>query len=170
MSVRHVFRHMPFDPVQLHELAWDVGEYPKFINFISAIRVLRSNESSMRAEVRVRYKMIAETFITDIERNADNNQIFVKLVKGPLRKLENHWRFHRLSDGSTLVEFWVSFGFSIPWLGSVFGSKQAKAEQMIMRAFEDRAGQAFSPVSNDYQISEAVQQEILDLQALQQQR
>ncbi|MCF6292125.1 MAG: type II toxin-antitoxin system RatA family toxin [Robiginitomaculum sp.] len=166
MGVHHVFRHMPFTPEELHQLAWDVEDYPIFINFISALRVLSSSDTKMRAEVRVKYKMLRESFITDVLRNQKTFEISVVLVKGPFRKLENHWRFHRLSDGSTLVEFWVEFAFSVPWVASVFASKQARAEQDILKGFERRAGQLFAPLIMNSNLSEIVQNEILELQTV----
>jgi coenzyme Q-binding protein COQ10 len=166
MGVRHVFRHIPFAPEQLHQLAWNVEDYPVFINFISALRVLSSSDTEMRAEVRVKYKILRESFITDVFRNKETFEISVVLVKGPFRKLENHWRFHPLLDGSTLVEFWVDFDFSIPLIASIFASKQVRAEQVILEEFEIRAGQLFSPLITNSDLSKIVQKEISKLQAI----
>ncbi len=141
MSTRHVFKHMPYSAADLHELAWNVEDYPKFINFISGLRILKSDDLYMRAEVRVKYKFLNESFVTDVRRDEGKNAISVNLTRGPLRSLENHWQFHSLSDGSTVVEFWVSFAFSLPVLGSLFRSKQQRAEQLILQSFERRAGQ-----------------------------
>jgi len=146
MTTRHVFKHMPFNSSELHALAWDVEDYPKFINFISAIRLLKSEETFMHAEVRVKYKMLRESFVTEVRRGPEKNEISVLLTKGPLRNLENHWQFHPLSDGSTLVEFWVKFSFAIPLLGKLFQSKQERAEQLILQSFECRAKQCCSAV------------------------
>jgi coenzyme Q-binding protein COQ10 len=103
-----------------------------------------------------------------VRRNRETGEIFVSLTKGPFRKLENHWKFHPLSDGSTLVEFWVSYEFSIPWLGKLFNSKQAKAETVILNAFERRAEQRFQKSEPAERHSKAVQEEIAQLQAAQQ--
>ncbi|MBL4616440.1 MAG: type II toxin-antitoxin system RatA family toxin [Robiginitomaculum sp.] len=166
MGVRHVFRHMPFTPEQLHQLAWDVEDYPVFINFISALRVISSNDTKMRAEVRIKYKMLRESFITDVLRNEKTLEISVVLVKGPFRKLENHWRFHQLSDGSTLVEFWVDFTFSLPLMANFFAAKQIRAEQSILEAFERRAKQLFASPTIDSNLDETVQKEIFELQTI----
>jgi len=166
MGVRHVFRHITFAPEQLHNLAWDVEQYPRFINFISALRIITCSEEQMRAEVRVKYKMIREAFITDVFRDMETLEIVVKLVKGPFRKLENHWRFHLLADGSTLVEFWVNFDFSIPIIGKLFLAKQVRAEKAILEAFERRADQLFTSIAPKLELKETVQQQIDQLQAV----
>ncbi|MBL4595223.1 MAG: type II toxin-antitoxin system RatA family toxin [Robiginitomaculum sp.] len=164
MTVRHVFRHLPYPPDDLHNLAWDVEDYPSFIHFITALRILKKTPTNMRAEVRVRYKVLRESFITDVRRDLDTKEIFVSLAHGPLRTLENHWRFHPLSDGSTLVEFWVEFSFSIPWLGKIFRNKALRAEHQILQAFETQASKRFTPIST----SALMDKEIADLQALRQ--
>ncbi|VAW02526.1 hypothetical protein MNBD_ALPHA06-1631 [hydrothermal vent metagenome] len=164
MSSRHVFRHMPFAADDLHNLAWEVLDYPKFINFITSVRILSSTQTTMRAEVRVRYKVLRESFITDVTRDLQTGEIFVKLARGPLRKLENNWRFHILSDGSTLLEFWVDYAFAVPWLGKIFKNKQARAEDTILNAFEARAKQRFNRVDDSNPISSTLAEEIKTLQ------
>ncbi len=164
MTQRHVFRHMPFAATDLHQLAWDVREYPKFINFISALRIVSASENEMQAEVQVRYKILRESFITNVKRDPNTKDIFVSLVRGPFRKLENQWKFHTLSDGSTLVEFWVSYAFAVPWLGKLFQAKQAKAEYMILNAFEAQAHTKFK--ASKQSPCGAVQSEIKALQSL----
>ncbi|PHR60284.1 MAG: ubiquinone-binding protein [Robiginitomaculum sp.] len=165
MSRHHIFRHMPFSPHDLHDLAWDVEDYPNFIKFISAIRLLKSAKNEMRAEVRVQYKMLRESFVTNITREPDDGEILVSLVSGPFKDLNNRWQFHPLADGSTLVEFMVSYRFSISWLGKLFGSKQSRAEHKVLRAFENRAASRFTEIKTPHEFEHQVRSEIAELKA-----
>ncbi len=156
---------MPFSPQDLHDLAWDVEDYSKFIKFISAIRLLKSTKNEMRAEVRVQYKMLRESFVTNISRQPKGREIQVSLVSGPFRDLNNQWQFHPLIDGSTLVEFMVSYTFSISWLGKLFGSKQSRAEHKVLRAFEKRAASRFTEIKTPHELQHQVRSEIAGLKA-----
>lgn len=120
-------------------MAWDAERYPEFINLIAKVRIRGRSENEMLADVLVRYKFLRETFATKVKRDPVSREISVILHRGPLRRLENHWKFHPLSDGTTLVEFFVGYEFSIPMLGRLFETKKSKAEQLIINAFTLRA-------------------------------
>lgn len=165
MADHHIFIHMPYGADELHSMAWDAEKYPLFINLISKVRVRERTETAMLADVLVRYKFLRETFATKVSRDRETKEIQVALTRGPLRRLENNWKFHPLSDGTTLVEFFVGYEFSIPMLGRLFETKKGKAEQLIINAFSNRAKQVCTEIKPDPDKKDTVVKEIEALES-----
>ena len=153
MASHREMRRLSYAADDLFELVSDVRDYPKFINFILGLRVLKEDvengAGSLTAEAVVQYKFLRERFATDVEFDKSGRRIDVRLVRGPLRALETLWRFHPLSDGSTLVDFRIDYEFSAPLLGRFFEKSKTRAADKIMSAFLKRASQKFSPTGDD---------------------
>lgn len=164
MADHHIFIHMPYGADELHDMAWDAEKYPLFINLISHVRIRDRSETEMLADVLVRYKFLRESFATKVKRKLQTGEINVILHKGPLRRLENSWKFHPLADGTTLVEFYVGYEFSIPILERLFETKKEKAEQIIINAFSNRAKQVCKQITPDPAVAAIVKTEIAELE------
>jgi len=139
-----------FSPDDVFTLASDIGDYPNFIKFISAVRVkddyTHEGIRTLLAEVRIRYQFIRERFSTHVHLNDQARTVEVKLARGPFRKLNNSWRIHALEDGSSFVEFKVDYELNIPFLSQLLSTKEDRAAASIMRAFERRAAERFETV------------------------
>jgi coenzyme Q-binding protein COQ10 len=130
----------------------DVENYPKFVDLITALRITKETQVSdehtrFEAEAVVAYKMINETFASTVDVHRDSQKIIVQKSErgGPLKSLLNEWTFHPLSDGSTLVEFFIDVRLKAFFLDNLLAQKFDKAANMIMTAFEARAGQLYEP-------------------------
>ncbi|MHA6288599.1 type II toxin-antitoxin system RatA family toxin [Maricaulis sp. CAU 1757] len=141
-----------FAPDDLYELVSDVRSYPQFIPQITAMRVLSESHdgplTTMTCEARVRYKFVTERFTSRVHSDAAGRAIDVDFVAGPFRVLENVWRFHALSDGSTLVEFMVKAAFKNPILQMLLESNRERAARMMVGFFSDEAARRFSPAGD----------------------
>ncbi|MDQ7078209.1 MAG: type II toxin-antitoxin system RatA family toxin [Robiginitomaculum sp.] len=150
MARHHIWKRVAFSPDDVFTLASDIGDYPNFIKFISAIRIkddyTHEGIRTLLAEVRIRYQFIRERFSTHVYLNAQERTVEVKLARGPFRKLKNSWRIHPLDDGSSFVEFKVDYELDIPFLSHLLKSKEDRAAASIMRAFERRAAERFQSV------------------------
>ncbi len=157
---------MPHGKDDLFALISDVENYPKFIKYIGSVRLLRAHDDGAvrkaRAEVRVRYKYIRETFITDVKFYKEDGRVEVKLVSGPFRALHTHWALYPLGDGSTLVEFKITYELAIPFLARMLKDRQSKAADVIMNAFEGRAADLYTKIDMDN--SASIDKEITLLQ------
>ena len=150
---------MTFTPDDVFTLASDIGDYPNFIKFISAVRIkeehIHKGIRILLAEVRIRYQFIRERFSTHVHLNAQERTVEVKLARGPFRKLNNSWRIHALDDGSSFVEFKVDYELNIPFLSQLLRTREDRAAASIMRAFERRAAERFQPVGGPSEDMEA---------------
>ena len=130
----------------------DVENYPKFINLISALRITkRRSDTDFEAEAIVAYKMLRETFKSQIhvDKDARTIRVFKAEKGGAVKTLENLWKFHPLDDGSTLVEFRVDVNLKAFPLNILIREKMGKATDVILGAFETRAAQICTPVNSE---------------------
>ena len=136
-------RRIPHAPEDVFALVSDVREYPRFIQWIRAMRVLDDKSTDgvgeLTAEAIVGYKILRERFTTKIHLDKPNGVIDVSFVSGPFTALENRWRFHPLPDGATDVEFHVRYEFANPILSAILAANFDRAAARIMAAFEERA-------------------------------
>lgn len=135
-------------PDDLFDLVMDVRAYPQFIPQITAMRVLNEAHdgplTEMTAEARVRYKFVAERFTSRVIADASHRTIDVSFVSGPFRILENAWRFHALSDGSTLVEFAIRAEFRNAILQMLLESNRERAGRVLIRKFSAEADRRYA--------------------------
>lgn len=139
-------------PDDLFDLVMDVRSYPDFIPQITAMRVLNEARegplTEMTAEARVRYKFVAERFTSRVIADASRRSIDVGFVAGPFRVLENSWRFHPLSDGSTLVDFGIRAEFRNAILQMLLESNRDRAGRILVQKFSAEAERRY-PRSGD---------------------
>ena len=129
----------------------DVENYPQFISLISALRITKKiSETDFEAEAIVSYKMLRESFRSLI--HIDRETKFIRVTKaekgGAVKTLENTWKFHTLSDGTTAVEFFIEVSLKAFPLNILIQEKMQKASDVIMSAFERRAADVCKPIES----------------------
>ncbi len=145
-------RHICHDADALLEMVADVEKYPEFISLVAALRVVnRKSESEYEAEAIIAYKMFRETFRSAItvDRAARTVHVTKAQKGGAVKTLENRWVFHPLADGTTLIEFFVDVSLTMTPLNFILREKMSKASDIIMGAFERRAGEVCEAVESD---------------------
>lgn len=145
-------RHRPED---VFELVSDVRRYPQFIKYLSALRVRNERTEGamthLEAEAVARYRFVTEHFTTAVALDRDVLGVEVSLIEGPFRTLQNSWVFHRLGDGSTLVDFMIDFEFSNPLLQMLLAANKERAVHFIIDAFRSEADKRYEAVgAEDY--------------------
>ena len=142
-------RHICHDADALLEMVADVEKYPEFISLVAALRVTkRKSEVEYEAEAVIAYKMLRESFRSDIKVDRAARTIHVTKAQkgGAVKALTNSWVFHPLPDGTTLIEFFVDVSLALAPLNFLVREKMSKASDVIMGAFEARAAQVCPPV------------------------
>lgn len=121
-------------------LVTDVERYPDFIPAMSALRKTRDLPDGFEAEAMINFKGIAETFASRVTINPDARTVTaVKTQRGGVVKsLDNRWKFHELSDGSTFVDFNVDVRLVFP-LESLLKQKFDQAKTVISQVFIEQA-------------------------------
>ena len=149
----HVERVLPYRPDQLFDLVGDVRAYPKFIPWISAIRVGQEQRegdcvSVLDADAEVGFSVIRERFATRLRRDAGELVIDVKLITGPFKTLLNHWRFEPHPTGAKIF-FDIEFEFKSKLLDLMLRANFDYAVQRLIGCFEARAKALYGDQSRD---------------------
>lgn len=141
---RHsVTRTLPFGPDALFALVADVRRYPEFVPWISAMRVWNERDvgSGVRrldAEATVGFSFFRGRFATRVTMDPTRRTIFVNLLSGPFRRLENTWTFEPAASG-TLVRFDIDFEFRTRLLDGLLRANFDRAVTRLIGCFEARA-------------------------------
>lgn len=128
---------------QMFDLVADVERYPEFLPMCEALKVRerreRNGKTMLIADMTVGYKMIRETFTSQVLLKPEENAIDVSYVDGPFRYLDNKWRFEPREDGGCDVVFFIDYEFKNRALGMLMGAMFDKAFHMFSQAFQKRA-------------------------------
>ncbi len=148
-------RRVMHRPEDMLSMVADVERYPRFIKFISALRVrnrrqLSESVEQFEAEATVSFSLVTEKFISDVRVDKENREISVKKSGsgGALKFLENQWKFIELSDGSTVVDFHVNVSLKAFPLNMLLKDKFQKVGGELMGLFEHKAGLAFEKIGD----------------------
>jgi len=151
----HRQRRLFHRPEDLLDMVIDVENYPKFINFISSVRILKRESpapaiEALKVDVAVQYKFISETFRSHATADRANQRIIIKKSGhgGAVRSLTNTWVFHELSDGSTQLDFTLDVTLKAAPLQFLVRGKIDGAAKSIMNAFERRAKKVCEPAGD----------------------
>ena len=147
MSATEIVRESDFTPEQMFALVADVPSYPEFVPYcvgarVQETRMLDNGHQIMLADLRVVYKMIRETYTSEVDLDPQNLTIFVAQQDGPFRRLENRWQFEP-REGGCFIKFYLDFDFRAPLLRRVIQPLMGRAVDKFVAAFEARAHQLY---------------------------
>ncbi|WP_427023233.1 type II toxin-antitoxin system RatA family toxin [Aureimonas ureilytica] len=135
-------------PREMFDLVADVERYPEFLPLCQRLvvrsRKERDDKTLLIADMTVAYKLIRETFTSQVLLKPSDLEIDVKYVDGPFRYLENRWLFKPHPDGCEVV-FFIDYEFKSRTLGLLMGSMFDFAFRRFSTAFEERADRIYSP-------------------------
>ena len=130
----------------LFELVSDIKRYPEFIRWIQSMTVqpITETDGIVRSvgKARVGFKGFNELFATKVSANPREKTVQVSLVEGPLKHLENEWRFRDVGS-ATDVDFFIDFEFRNFILRALASANFEIAFQKIMDAFISEADRRY---------------------------
>lgn len=131
----------------IFDLVADVESYPKFLPMCSALVVRSRRKIDQRerivADMSVAYKIISETFTSQVTLNPDDLVIDVQYIDGPFRYLENRWSFKELDNQTSEINFSIDYEFKSRALGLLMGSMFELVFSRFTTAFEKRADEVY---------------------------
>jgi ribosome-associated toxin RatA of RatAB toxin-antitoxin module len=124
----------------LFALVEDIEAYPQFLPWCREARVRERSGGRTVATLAVGLKGVRYEFSTE-NSNRPPEAIDMRLLEGPFRRFEAHWRFHALGPRAARIEFSMAYelvgGLVARALAPVF---DAIADTMV-DAFKRRADQ-----------------------------
>ena len=131
-------RLVPYPAELMYAVVSDVEQYPQFLPWVMALRVLSRRNDGLTAEMAVGYGGLRERYTSDVTLDPVQHRIDVVQTKGPFKTLENHWCFTPKDEGCE-VEFSIAFEFKSRLLHGVAGHAFEKVMLTMADAFEARA-------------------------------
>jgi coenzyme Q-binding protein COQ10 len=143
-EIKHPVSHSAND---MFALVARVEDYPEFLPLCEALTVNRRDQVEGKevliATMRVGYKLIRESFTTQVTLDKADHTILVKYLDGPFSFLENRWHFIPRSDGGSDVDFYIAYSFRSRLFERVVGGLFTKVVQKYTDAFEARADKVY---------------------------
>lgn len=144
---------VPHSAQQMFDLVADIERYPEFLPMCEALRIKdrreRGDMTMLIADMTVGYKMVRETFTTQVLLKPAELAIDVSYVNGPFRYLDNKWRFEDRSEGGSDVQFYIDYEFKSRTLGLLMGAMFDKAFHLFSQAFQKRALEIYGRPERD---------------------
>ena len=127
---------------KLIEFVLDIEKYPQFIPFCLASKVYeRKNEGDkilIIADLTIGKGPFSDTYKSDVRFNKKNDTINVTNIDGPLKHLQNNWKFVE-TDNTTEVYFDVDFEIKNKFLNLLIEKSFEFGLNKIADAFQKRA-------------------------------
>jgi len=127
---------------KLIEFVLDIEKYPQFIPFCLASKVYeRKNEGDkilIIADLTIGKGPFSDTYKSDVRFNKKNDTINVTNIDGPLKHLQNNWKFVE-TDSATEVYFDVDFEIKNKFLNLLMEKSFEYGLNKIADAFQKRA-------------------------------
>jgi len=127
---------------KLIEFVLDIEKYPEFIPFCLASKVYeRKNEGDkilIIADLTIGKGPFSDTYKSDVRFNKKNDTINVTNIDGPLKHLQNNWKFVE-TDKTTEVYFDVDFEIKNKFLNLLMEKSFEFGLNKIADAFQKEA-------------------------------
>ena len=131
---------------QLIDLVLDIEKYPEFVPFCIGAKIYEKKEKGnlllIVGDLTIGKGPFKDTYKSDIKFNKKEDSIYVTNLDGPLKHLENNWRFKE-ENNITEVSFEVDFELKNEFLNIVMTKSFQFGLNKIADAFQKRAEHLF---------------------------
>ena len=147
MPQASVKRIIKAEKQKLIDLVLDIDKYPHFIPYCLDSKVYERTDKGDRifiiADLTIGKGIFKDTYKSDVKFNKKDDSIFVTNINGPLKHLENKWKFNQ-NENITEVSFDVDFELKNKFLNILMTKSFTFGLNKIADAFQKRAEDLFS--------------------------
>ena len=149
MPKASIKRNINCSKKDLIDLVLNIEEYPKFIPYCLNAHIYKDesvgNFQYIEADLTIGKGPFKDTYKSDVKFDKKESIIYVKNIEGPLKYLENKWKFDQ-KENFTEVTFDLDFELKNKFL-NIFMNKSFKyGLDKIADAFQNRAEKLFNEV------------------------
>ena len=149
MPKASIKRNINCSKKDLIDLVLNIEEYPKFIPYCLNAHIYKDetlgNFQFIEADLTIGKGPFKDTYKSDVKFDKKESIIYVKNIEGPLKYLENKWKFDQ-KENFTEVTFDLDFELKNKFL-NIFMNKSFKyGLDKIADAFQSRAEKLFNKV------------------------
>ncbi len=132
---------------QLIDLVLDIEKYPQFVPFCLGSKIYEKKKKGdlllIIADLTIGKGPFKDTYKSDVKYNKKEDLIYVTNLDGPLKHLENKWRFNE-ENNITEVLFDVDFELKNHFLNIIMTKSFQFGLDKIADAFQKRAEELFN--------------------------
>ena len=133
---------------EMFELVADVERYPEFVPLCHQLKIRQRTAKAdgtevVVADMTVSFKLVKETFTSEVTLDRANLKITVRYLRGPFSNMENRWTFEQRGDDACDVGFFIDYEFKSRMLAMLMGSMFDAAFARFSAAFEKRADKVY---------------------------
>ena len=130
----------------LINMVLDIEKYPEFVPWCIEGKIHNKKESEdlieIKGDLKVGKKFLNETYTSLVLYYKEKDKILVTNIDGPLRHLQNEWRFKEINN-QTQLEFDIDFELKNNFLNTIMKKSFNIGLNKIADAFEKRAIKLF---------------------------
>jgi coenzyme Q-binding protein COQ10 len=128
----------------MFDLVADVERYPEFVPLCQSLKIRQRTPKAdgtevVVADMVVSFKLVRETFTSQVTLDRPNLKILVEYLEGPFSSLENRWVFEPSGEDACDVGFFIAYEFKSRMLAMLMGAMFDTAFSRLSAAFEKRA-------------------------------
>jgi ribosome-associated toxin RatA of RatAB toxin-antitoxin module len=124
----------------LFALVEDIESYPRFLPWCRGARVRERGVGRTVATLSVGLKGVRYEFSTE-NSNRPPEAIDMRLLEGPFKRFEAHWRFHALGPQAARIEFAMAYELAGGVVGRALAPLFDSIADTMVDAFKRRADQ-----------------------------
>jgi coenzyme Q-binding protein COQ10 len=128
--------------MELIDLVLDIDKYPEFVPFCFDAQVYEKKEKGdlifIIADLTIGKGPLKDTYKSDVQYNKKNDSIKVVNIDGPLKHLENNWKFLAI-EKNTEISFDINFEIKNKFLNILMTKSFEFGLNKIADAFQKRA-------------------------------
>jgi len=129
-------------PRQVYDLVEDIESYPQFLPWCVATQVRERTQGRTVATIVVGTPL-PQAFTTE-NTNAPGESIDMRLLEGPFRSFEAHWKFAALGAAATKIEFAIAYEFADRILATALDPLFEHIAGTMVDAFTRRAERLYA--------------------------
>jgi len=132
----------------MFHLVADVERYPEFVPLCQALKIRQRKNNpdgteTVIADMTVSFKLVKETFTSEVTLDREHLKILVRYLKGPFSNLENRWTFEPKGEEACDVGFFIAYEFKSKMLATLMGAMFDATFSRFSAAFEKRADMVY---------------------------
>ena len=143
MAVVHKSVLLGYSAEQMFDLVAKVEDYPKFLPWCSAVKVIERDGDKLVAQIGINFHGVKQSFTTE-NRNVRPVQMKMHLVDGPFKVLEAVWSFKALRVDACKIDFDMHYEFSSIILEQLVGPVFGMIANSMVDSFCKRADTVYA--------------------------
>jgi ribosome-associated toxin RatA of RatAB toxin-antitoxin module len=132
---------------ELYALVEDIEAYPQFLPWCREARVRERSAGRTVATLTVGVRGVRYEFSTE-NSNRQSEAIDMRLLEGPFRHFEAHWRFHALGAHAARIEYSMTYQLASGLVARALAPIFDSIADTMVEAFKRRADQVHAKTAN----------------------